>query len=471
MRNYMKHIMGFLALVCLANTFVFAFQADILEDRIDTTRIEVEISPFQYEYIPDVPGDLVQDRLSCIEKEIPLTYNNTVKSFIDYFTVRNREYTKSVAALQSKYFPMIERYLKEYGLPDELKYLSIVESGLNPKARSRAGAVGLWQFMPLTGRLDYGLSENWYYDEKMDMEKATIAACRYLSFLYKYFDNDWQMALAAYNSGPGNIRKAIRKSGYKRTFWEVYPYLLRETRSYVPQFIAIAYSMNYMEEHNMFVEKSYYLPEYDTLHVTGFVNLPALAEHVDICLETLEDLNPELKRSAISTGDIIYPLRVPVHHKDLLVKNKLAVLTAASKGEDQWKEAAVQLPGSTHGRQKLVYKVKSGDVLGKIADTYEVKVSDLRSWNRMSGSMIKIGQPLNIWVSDDYYDKVNKQISAANQSQNKQIATKDGTYHVQPGDTLWDISRKFDDLTIEKLKELNNLEGNSIKPGQILKIS
>ncbi|MBK6265180.1 LysM peptidoglycan-binding domain-containing protein [Marivirga sp. S37H4] len=472
MKTLAKHIMGLLALVCFANSYSFAFQADILLERIDSTTVEAEMPHFKYEYVPDVPYVLIEERLKHIENEIPLTFNNTVKSFVDYFTVRNREYTKGVAALQTKYFPMIEYYLKAYGLPDELKYLSIVESGLNPKARSRAGAVGLWQFMPLTGRVDYGLSENWYYDEKMDMEKATIAACRYLTFLYKYFNQDWHLALAAYNSGPGNIRKAIRQSGYKKTFWEIYPYLLRETRSYVPQFIAVMYSMNYMEEHNMFIEDKHYLPEYDTLHISGFVNLPLFAEHTNICLETLEDLNPELKRNAIAAKQQIYHLRVPKHEKERLSANKLEILNLASKGEEQFEKFATNESGSTYGRQKLVYRVQSGDVLGTIANRYNVKVSDIRHWNKMSGSVIRIGQPLTIWVGDDYANKTSKNLAGANQNklQQKQIASQGGTYRVQPGDTLWDISRKFDNLTIEKLKKLNNLEGNSIKPGQILKV-
>lgn len=439
--------------------------------------MELQQTQFQYEFIPETPADLIEDRLSCIENEIELTFNNQVKSFVDYFTIRDREYTKRVAALQSKYFPMIEKYLAAYGLPDELKYLAIVESGLNPKARSRAGAVGLWQFMPLTGRLDYNLSENWYYDEKMDMEKATVAACRYLTFLYKYFNNDWHLALAAYNSGPGNVRKAIRKSGYQKTFWEIYPYLLRETRSYVPQFIAVMYSMKYMEEHNMFVDEKQYLPEYDTLHITGFVNLPVLAEHTNICIETLEELNPELKRSAITMGNQLYPLRVPKHEKERLTDNKIEILKMASAGEEVWEKQVMSTIGNTHGKQKIVYKVRSGDVLGTIANKHQVKVADIRVWNKLSGNMIRVGQPLTIWLAADFKESNKSSVSNSKKETDssdkteKATASNEGTYIVQPGDSLWIISRKFNDLSVEKLKKLNNLEGNSIKPGQILKLS
>ncbi|WP_296619442.1 lytic transglycosylase domain-containing protein [Marivirga sp.] len=441
----------------------------ITEDTLNKRLIQFS---HQYEYIPEYEQEIIQERLTQIENEIPLTYNPIVNSFISYFTVTNREYTEKVAKLQTKYFPMIERYLEKYDLPDELKYLAIVESGLNPKAKSPAGAVGLWQFMPLTGRLDYGLSENWYLDEKMDMEKSTDAACRYLSFLYKYFYNDWPLALAAYNTGPGNVRKAIRRSGYKKDFWEIYPYLYRETRSYVPQFIAIMYSMNYLEEHNFFIEEFEYMPDYETIPISGFLSLPLFAEHSGICLETLNDLNPELKRGVISDNHPMYKLRIPTNQIDFVTENLNDIMRFAGQGKEHFERLAKNEVGSTYGRQRLTYKVRSGDVLGKIAQTYNVRIADLQQWNNLRGTVIRVGQPLNIWIADDFYDNVNKQLTAISQKgvPNQDAALKSGEYRVQNGDTLWDISRKFDGLTVEKLKKLNNLDGNGIKPGQVLKI-
>ncbi len=423
-----------------------------------------------YEYIPDVIEDSVVARLNKLENEVPLTYNSKVLGFINYFMIRNREYTKGVAALQTRYFPIIEKYLAEYGLPDELKYLAIVESGLNPLAQSRAGAVGLWQFMPLTGRLDYDLYENWYNDDKMDFEKSTIAACRYLSFLYNYFDNNWHLALAAYNSGPGNVRKAIRRSGYKKSFWEIYPHLFRETRSYVPQFIALTYAMNYMEEHNMFISDKEYLPAYDTLHVSQFLNLELFAEHSGICYPNLLMLNPGLKKGALSAQSKNYPLRIPKMHKALLAETRIQVLAAAEQGGEHWNMLARNEAGSTYGRQKLNYTVKSGDVLGKIANTYKVGINDIKNWNNLNSNTIRVGQKISIWVADDFYDDVNKSIEAYTAT-SKTYKAEDGVYKVQPGDTLWDISRKFEGLTVEKLKKLNNLDDSAIKPGQKLKVS
>jgi len=452
------------------------FPVEMLQDTSfvakDTAKDNLIKFSHQYEYVPEFEKEIIQERLAKIEGEIPLTYNSIVNSFISYFTVTDRDYTRQVAALQTKYFPMIESYLKKYDLPDELKYLAIVESGLNPKAESPAGAVGLWQFMPLTGRVDYGLSENWYLDEKMDMEKSTDAACRYLSFLYDYFYNDWQLALAAYNTGPGNVRKAIRRSGYKKNFWEIYPYLYRETRSYVPQFIAIMYSMNYLEEHNFFIEKFEYMPDYATVSISSFTNLSLFAEHSGICLETLNDLNPELKRGVISDNHPNYKLRIPAERKDMIAKNLTEIMQFAGQGKDHFDRLARNEVGSTYGRQKLVYKVKSGDVLGKIAATYEVRIGDLMHWNQLRGTVIRVGQSLNIWIEDGFYDKVNKELAAVSNRgvANPDIVLKSGEYRVQSGDTLWDISRKFEGLSVEKLKKLNNLDGNGIKPGQVLKI-
>ena len=429
-------------------------------DPVDSVKSELYEPAYDYEFIPDVSYDLVADRLKCIESDMPLTFNESVFSFVDYFTIRNREYTRMVVRRKDVFFPLFEKYLKKYGIPEDLKYLSIVESGLNPEARSRVGAVGLWQFMPSTGRM-YGLNQDWYVDERMSPEKSTEAACRYLKQLYNMFD-DWELALAAYNTGPGNVRKAIRRSGYQKDFWSIYRYLPRETRSYVPQFVAVIYALNHLEEHNLLEEIPEYRLEADTLHVSQFVSLKALGEEINVCEEDLLRLNPELRRGAVPANAKNYPLLIPADTYDFIAANTQAILDSAGKEEIQKEiqHLASNTPGSTYGRQKVYYRVQRGDVLGVIAERHGVRLSDLRRWNNISGSRIYAGQRLAVWV------KPSSTIASASTST---APIPDNKIHlVQPGDSLWEISRRYQGLSVERIKQLNNLSSNKIKPGQKL---
>ena len=281
------------------------------------------------------------------------------------------------------FFPLFEFYLEKYGLPEELKYLSIVESGLNPRAISRAGAGGLWQFMPYTGR-SYGLHQDFYIDERFDPEKATEAACRYMKMLYNMF-GDWELAMAAYNSGPGNVRKAIRRSGYKKNFWEVYRYLPRETRSYLPQYVAILYVLNYSEEYNLTADNSEYMMDFDTLLVDNFINLKVLAEELDICYSDLDRLNPAIKRFALPESSKKYPVKIPSDKIGILRQNREAILHSTSlTGKNELELLAKKTPGSTYGRERIVYRVRSGDVLGTIAERFHVRISDIKKWNNIN---------------------------------------------------------------------------------------
>ena len=425
------------------------------------------------DFIPDNTYDEVADRMQCIEGEVPLNFNQRVMAFVDYFSIRNREYTRDIVRRKELFFPIFEEALAKHGLPDELKYLSIVESGLRPNAISRANAVGLWQFISSTGKM-YGLRPGWYIDERMDPYEATDAACRHLKDLYRMFDS-WELALAAYNCGPGNVRKAIRRSGYKRKFWEIYRYLPRETRSYVPQFVAITYLFNHLDLHNFTEEPIEFSPEWDTIMVSQYFHLETFGNQLNTCVDDLLKLNPQIKRGALPEGTRDFALRIPEDLKAEVVANRAHLYDTASKvGKKQLQYLARNSPGSTYGRKKLVYRVRSGDVLGTIARKYHVRVSDLRSWNRIRGSMIRIGQRLNIWVLPTYSEQTKKlyavDLPEAVKNEDK-IMVKDGQqiYKVRSGDSLWSISKE-NNTTIEKLKTANKLASNTIKPGQSLVI-
>jgi membrane-bound lytic murein transglycosylase D len=435
------------------------------EDTVDFVYFAL---PTELEYIPgDDDPAVIQDRLACISKRIPLVYNDRIHAFINYFTVRDREYTKMIMRRKNLYFPIFEKYLAKYNLPDELKYLSIIESGLNPRAISRVRAVGLWQFMSATGKY-YGLHNDWFIDERMDPEKSTESACRYLRDLYNMF-HDWELALAAYNTGPGNVKRAIRKSGYKRTFWEIYPNLPRETRSYVPQFVAITYTMNYLDEHNFYNEGEEKLVTSDTLHVNKYMHFETFAHLTNACLEDLQRLNPSIQHNALPETHKPYVLYVPKASKDLLALNRYAILDSASKvGRNELLALAKKTEGSTYGRDRIVYKVRSGDVLGSIAMRHGVSVTNLKKWNNMRSNTIRVGQRLNIWLKGS--SRSTTVLASAKQTNNTTpVAIPDSkTYTVQPGDTLWHISRKFEGLTVDKIKSLNNLGDNKLQPGQKL---
>jgi membrane-bound lytic murein transglycosylase D len=446
-----NRLSGVLALFCF-----FFYATDAQEYRVP-----------EYDYIPDAPYELIEDRILCIESDIELNFNEKVKGFIDYFTVRDRPYTVEILNRKDYFFRIFEASLEKYDLPTDLKYLAIVESGLRPNAISRASAVGLWQFMSSTGRM-YGLQGDWYIDDRMDPDLATDAAARHLRDLYNMF-GDWELALAAYNCGPGNVRKAIRRSGYQKKFWDIYRYLPRETRSYVPQFVAIAYTLNYAEEHNLYPDNYYALPDYEMVEVDDYIHLETLANQMDICVDDILQLNPSIKRGAIPEGRKKFSLKIPADKLDDFTSNRVVYLDSASKvGKAELEYLARNTPGSTYGREKQIYKVRSGDVLGTIARRYGVRVSDIKSWNNLHSNMIRVGQRLNIWVLPSYNSSTKDLYAVSTTSSPSQPALDlagKKTYQVRPGDTLWDIS-KSSNVPISRLKELNKLTTNTIKPGQ-----
>jgi len=418
------------------------------------------------EPVPMPDKDSIRIRLKKLSKttQIPLTYNNAVYGFISYFAVRNREYSKMVLRRTEAFFPTFERILKENGMPDELKYLSIVESGLNPRARSRAGAVGLWQFVPATGT-SMNLKIDWYMDERQDPEKSTQAACKYLKYLYNRF-GQWELALAAYNCGPTATARAVKACRNKRDFWEVYYHLPRETRSYVPQFIAVTYLMSHSKDHNLFAEYSEDYSNFHTLYTDQYVNLEILARQLEICVEDIQKLNPVLTKSIVPAYLKNFPLRIPSSRYHVLMNNYCSIMDSCTKqGNDELITEVNPFSEKAATRASFTHIVKKGEIVGKIARKYHISVKELMAWNNLRSNELKYKQKLVIW-KEGYQKNEDKRHVA--RIENKPFKSKK-TYMVQNGDTLWGISQKAD-IPLSKLKKLNRLKGNEVKPGQKLLI-
>ena len=423
-----------------------------------------EVLPnYQYEYIPDFTYEQVAKRVKAMDTKMSFELNDRIFSFIQYFTVRNRDYTKMVLARKDKFFPMFEETMRKHEMPEEIEFLSIIESGLDPQIKSRVGAMGLWQFMPATGRM-YGMHVNNDIDDRMDPEMSTDAAAKYLKSLYRMFGN-WEVALAAYNCGPGNVRKAIRRSGGKTTFWEIYNYLPKETRGYVPQFQAMLYILNHLEEHNLHLVEPTYPIEYEKIRFERAFALDKLAELTDICVKDLEELNPSVKNRNIPETNRNMAVRIP-KNKSFYLKENLAWINDSLGNAPQVLLAsnlsAQPIPAASSSTnfansERMTYKVKSGDVLGKIADRHGVSIAQIKEWNNLNSNLIKVGQTLYLYSKN-----------APNNTLAENSTPGGGrTYTVRPGDSLWIISQKHS-MTVDQIKRLNNLNTNNIKPGQKL---
>ncbi|MHA7130756.1 lytic transglycosylase domain-containing protein [Algoriphagus namhaensis] len=414
---------------------------------------------YQYEYIPDFTYEEVEQRIKAMDTEMSFELNDRIFSFIQYFAVRNRDYTKMVLGRKNLFFPMFDSIMVKQEMPVDIKYLSIIESGLDPQIRSRVGAIGLWQFMPATGRM-YGMNYNPYVDDRMDPIKSTESAAKYLKSLYRMF-GDWEVAMAAYNCGPGNVRKAIRRSGGKTTFWEIYNYLPRETRGYVPQFQAMLYLLNHLDEHNFHPEEPTYAVASEEIRFQRAFNLEKLAELTSLCVADLEVLNPSIKNRMVPEQNKTMAIRVPRTRKAYLAEN-LAWITDSLSNKPTNLIASASLQNADNPgippAEPITYRVRSGDVLGTIARRHGVTVSELKYWNNLSSNLIRVGQKLYIESTAGNTDRAIAQTNSNGQK----------TYIVQPGDSLWVISQKHTGMSVEELKRLNNLRSNSIKPGQKL---
>ena len=387
------------------------------------------------------PLNIFDQRLRVLDKNSPmdLAYNDKVQSFIDSYIGRNKVLISRMQGVKELYFPMFEQQLDKHNLPLEFKYLAIVESALNPKAKSNSGATGLWQFMYLTGK-QYGLNVTSYVDERQDPLKATVAACVYFEKLYDTF-GDWSLVLAAYNGGPGYLQRKINSVG-SNNFWDLYPYLRRETRNYIPTFIAMNYAMNYAGEHGIVtVPSKITLTDTDTLVLKHQVETQVLAEMLCLDDEIIQFLNPAYKKNLFPKSAVLV---LPEFAITDFKNNEMSNYNFIDAVEN--KEILID-------EERIVYRVHKGDYLGRIAESHGVHVFEIKEWNNLKSANLDIGDKLVIYVKKNQKNSENEQKLAKNE------------YIVQKGDTLWGIAKKHNGLSVWKIKSLNNLETDNLKPG------
>ncbi|MCA0152390.1 LysM peptidoglycan-binding domain-containing protein [Winogradskyella vincentii] len=432
-----------------------------LYDTIYKSVSELTYEPVDY---PELTTDTLKARLERLNARTPFNveYNPSLESVIKRFLKQRRSSLERLMGLSHFYFPMFEQEFDNYNIPLEMKYLAIVESALKPRARSRVGATGLWQFMFATGR-EYKLDVSSYVDERSDPIRSTTAAAQYLSRLYKIF-GDWDLALAAYNSGPGNVNKAIRRSGGYKNYWNIRSNLPRETAGYVPSFLATMYIFEYAEEHGFKPERpAFQYIETDTVHVKQMISLDHVSDVTGVNIEELQFLNPSYKLDVIpKVGGKTYALRLPREAIGVFTSNEDKVYAFA---QTEFNKREKPLPQLFNQDSKIRYRVKSGDYLGKIARRYGVRVSQIKRWNGLRSNNLKIGQRLTIYPR-------NPVASPPPKTNKKSTDTKGRmTYKVKEGDSLWIIAQKFSGVSVENLKDWNDISGSNLKIGMTLIVS
>jgi membrane-bound lytic murein transglycosylase D len=440
--------------------------------------------------IPSYSDEVYRQRMDRIQTPIPLCFNDEVKQYIELYGIHKRALTERVIGLAQLYFPLYEEILDQQGLPLEFKYLSVVESALNPMAVSPVGATGLWQFMLSTGRL-YGLKVTSYTDDRRDPVKSTYAACQYFKDMYAIY-NDWLLVIAAYNCGAGNVNRAIARSGGKRTFWEISPYLPRETRGYVPAFIAVTYLMNHTAEHNLSgVAPLVNYFEVDTVLVNHKLGLRETAEATNVPYEVLAYLNPVYKKGLIPESEEPQVLRLPANRINSYLAQEAALMQPSLQSAVASLPATVSDSDPATSRQVTKYhRVRSGEHLQSIASKYRCSVSDLRRWNHLRSTRLRAGQSLKVYVyvpqkkAAPASAQVTPVVTQPSECETVPVDSVSGDpqpaaitfptgviYHVvAPGDTLTNIARRYEGLTVEKIKQTNRLESNDLKVGTRLKL-
>ena len=431
----------------------------------------------------DTPDKVYLQRLAAMNSFITLPFNETVRNYIILYSEKMPTKMSHILGLCQYYMPIFEEIFSKYDMPLELKYLAIIESALNPVAVSRAGAKGMWQFMYRTAAL-YGLRIDSFIDERLDPVKSADAAARYLRDSYSIF-GDWNLAISSYNCGAGNVNKAIKRAGGKTDFWSIYEYLPRETRGYVPAFVGAMYAITYAKEYGLIPDRVPMPAHVDTFNIHKMLHFKQVNELVGVPMDDLHNLNPQYIADIIPSGSEGNILRIPYQYTGAFVEHEDSVYTYKEK--EFFSPATItnirENNSGGGGGGRIVYRVKKGDYLGRIASRYHVSINQIKRWNNLRGNNLSVGQRLYIYSggsgpssSSQARTQTARQAASGNsqesssQSTAGQAAPAQRTYTVKSGDTLTSIAAKYPGVSVADIQRANGISGSRIRVGQKLKI-
>ena len=422
----------------------------------------------------NVPDSVYVSRIKEMNSFITLPYNDIVRGYIIKYAEKMPAAMEKILGLCEYYMPIFQEIFSQYDMPEELRAMAVIESAMNPLAVSRVGAKGMWQFMYSTAK-NYGLHIDSFVDERLDPIKSAHAAAQYLQDAYDIF-GDWNLAIAAYNCGAGNVNKAIRRSG-SRAFWDIWPYLPRETRGYVPAFVGALYTMNYYKEHGIRPVSVETPAHVDTMHINKMLHLKQVSELTGAPLQDLKNLNPQYRHEIIPGNDRQYILRIPYTYTNAFIENEDSLYR--HKADVYFNPVTIKKIKEDGDGERIVYRVKSGDYLGKIAINHGTTVAKIKKWNNLKTNDIRVGQRLIIYRGGKAPASTSTTTSAGQTTAKPAAQTQAskpipaGTsyveYTVQSGDSLYLIAKKFPGVSAQNIMDFNGI-GSNIKPGMKLKI-
>lgn len=434
------------------------------------TNVESEIFDMDsVKFQSNVPDSVYIKRIEQMNSFITLPYNDIVKNHIIRYSEKMPKTMSHILGLCEYYMPIFEETFSRYDMPEELKAMAIIESALNPLAVSRVGAKGMWQFMYHTAKL-YGLHIDSFVDERLDPVKAADAAARYLKDAYNIF-GDWNLAIASYNCGAGNVNKAIRRSGGKRGFWDIWPYLPRETRGYGPAFVGALYTLKYYREHGIRPEAIQMPAHVDTFKINKMVHLKQVSELTGAPLEELKNLNPQYRHEIIPGNEREYILRLPYQYTNAFIEHEDTL--HLHKADVYFNPTTIKKIKDGGDGERIVYRVKKGDVLGKIAGKYRVSVAQIKRWNNLKSNNIRIGQRLIIYRGGKAPATSSAKTGTDSKSSSKTVKGSSGDYvmyTVKKGDSFYLIAKNYPGVSDKDIMKFNGISSSKLQPGMKIKI-